>query len=51
VGPDLPEPGRRSEKEAVTIDPRQLWRAIERRGLGGTAALALGLNHTQPHIA
>ena len=33
VGPDLPEPGRRSEKETVTVDPRQLWRAIERRGL------------------
>jgi arsenite methyltransferase len=27
----------------VTVDPRQLWRAIERRGLGGTAALALSI--------
>jgi hypothetical protein len=35
----------------VTVDPRQLWRAIERRGLGGAAALALGLNHAQPAAA
>jgi len=35
----------------VIVDPRQLWRAIERRGLGGAAALALGLNHAQPPAA
>jgi hypothetical protein len=27
----------------MTADPRQLWLAIERRGLGGTAALALSI--------
>jgi hypothetical protein len=27
----------------VTVDPRALWRAIERRGLGASAALALSV--------